>query len=243
MTSLALRLGLLLALLAVGLACGQAAPPSQGQPIVAGIPWPDYEEATYALLDDAGQEVAQSVFTIQREGDRFRLSQRYRSPNTTDEVVALVSAADLAPIEVQRVILGDRGELRFQVNYLSGIVEIVRTTAEDRRSDQLNVPPNAYDNASSPFLWRTIPFAPDYQATYANMITAVLQRSHQATATVRVVGRERVKVPAGVFEAWRVEVRLGGERQVVWYATDEGHPLVMYDNSQQRFVLQALTQR
>lgn len=222
-------------------ACAGGSQPTS-EPIVARIPWSGYEEASYVLVDDDGQEVARGVFTIQQEDDRYRLSQRFQSTTATDETVALVGADDLAPIEVERVINGRPGELRFQVNYVGGIAEVIRTTADERRSDQLNVPPNAYDMASSLFLWRTIPFAPGYEVTYTNMMTAVQERSRRASVTLRVAGKERVRVPAGTFEAWRVEVRSGG-RDIAWYAVDDGHPLVMYDNGEQTFLLEALTQR
>lgn len=217
--------------------------PTPAAPIDTRVPWPNHEEATYLLVNNEGQEVAQGVFTIQREGDRFRLSQRFHSASASDEIVALVRADDLAPLEVHRVIRGERGELRFQVNYLGGIAEVVRTTAQDRRVDELNVPPNSYDNASSLFLWRTLAFAAGYKATYTNMMTAQLERSHIANATLHVTGKEKVKVPAGSFEVWRLEVLAGGQRQIAWYAAEEGHLLVMYDNGRQRFLLKTLERR
>jgi hypothetical protein len=53
--------------------------------------------------------------------------------------------------------------------------------------------------------------------------------------TLTVTGRERVSVPAGSFEAWRLEVRAGGVRQVAWFADTPSRTLLKYDNSRGLF--------
>ncbi len=215
--------------------------PQPRGPIVTQIPWSSQEEASYSLIDDDGAEVGQGVLTIQREGERFQLSQRYTSPTNTDETTAIVNATTFAPIEIERTIDGERGELHTVVNYLGGIAEIVRTSDEDNSSEQINVPENAYDNASALFLWRTIQFSQGARSAYTNALTAELQRPSLIDVSLRVTAREEITVPAGTFDTWRVEVTLSGQRQYAWYGAEGTRPLIKYDNGQYVFLLQTLT--
>jgi hypothetical protein len=57
---------------------------------------------------------------------------------------------------------------------------------------------------------------------------------------IEVAGREQLEVPAGTFQAWRLEIRSGSVRQVAWYADDERRHLLKYDNSQQVFLLEEM---
>lgn len=89
------------------------------------------------------------------------------------------------------------------------------------------MPEHAYDNDTSLFLWRTVPFEEGYQARYVTVIT---NRRNRQTVEITVRGRERVEVAAGSFNAWRVEIRTANARQVAWYADTASRTLLRYDN-------------
>ena len=55
--------------------------------------------------------------------------------------------------------------------------------------------------------------------------------------TVKVTEKETVEVPAGTFQAWRLEIRSSGGKQKAWYADTETRPLVRYDNGDLVFEL------
>jgi hypothetical protein len=53
--------------------------------------------------------------------------------------------------------------------------------------------------------------------------------------TLRVIGKETVRVPAGEFQAWRLEVKTSNAKQTAWYADTPTRPLVRYDNDRGLF--------
>ena len=52
--------------------------------------------------------------------------------------------------------------------------------------------------------------------------------------------KEEVEVPAGTFQAWRLEIRSGGRTQKAWYADDGPRTLVRYDNGDLVFELESI---
>ena len=213
------------------------------QDVVADIPWAAGEEASYSIWDD-DERVGSGVLKIEAQDQQLRLVQEYESADFKDRTTLEVEKATLKPLSGQRVITGEQGELHLAVRYFGGIVEVERTVREDSkeksRTDSLNVPAHAYDTGSSLFLWRAIAFDEDYQATYVNMATAIVGKAQRNHVTLRVAGRETVEVPAGTFQAWRLEIRSAGVKQTAWYATSAGRPLVKYDNGETVFLLESL---
>jgi len=240
---LLLALGLVPVLLA---ACGLADEPLPTQDVVASIPWTVGEETSYTILDSHNKVLGTGVLRIDQEDSQLRLSQHYQNPDFDDRSSVLVDAQTVKPVEAERVISGKDGVLQIQVHYSGGIVEIERTAtqegkAEERRVDRMDVPEHAYDVGASLFLWRTIPMQVDYRVAYRSMATAVVGKSQQNTVTLRVLREETVEVPAGTFQAWRVEVRApGGVRQTAWYSADSTRRLVKYDDGQNTFLLESV---
>jgi len=219
--------------------------PVPTQDIVVSIPWSVGEETSYTILDD-DEVLGSGVLRIDQEDGQLRLSQHYQNPDFDDRSSVLVDPKTLKPIEGERVITGEDGALRIEVHYAGGIAEIERIATEpgkeeERRIDRLDVPEHAYDTGASLFLWRTIPMQVDYRAAYSSMATAVVGRSQENRVTLRVLRQETVEVPAGTFEAWRVEIRApGGVKQTAWYAADSARRLLKYDNGQTTFVLESV---
>ena len=220
------------------------------QDIVDSIPWTVGEETSYTIMD--GDEMrGTGVLRIAQEdaearSGQLKLSQRYQNPDFDDVSSVLVDAQTLKAVEAERVITGEDGVLRIEVHYAGGIVEIERIATEEgkdeeRRIDRLDVPEHAYDTAASLFLWRTIPMQVDYQAAYRSMATAVVGKSQENRVTLRGLRQESVEVPAGTFEAWRLEVRApGGVRQTAWYSADSARRLLKYDDGTYTFLLESV---
>ena len=82
----------------------------------------------------------------------------------------------------------------------------------------ISVPDHAYDNDASLFIWRTLPFAEGYQGKYVTMIT---NRRTRQEVTLKVRGKETVRVPAGEFTRLAPRNR-GRGRQTD--RLDRGHP-------------------
>lgn len=221
-----------LALALLGVACSQIT--LETADVAGAVPWADHETARYQLVGHDGEDQGTGVLTIQREGDSFRLGLAYTDNSSNSDTTQIVVAADtLKPQSLHREIL-DQGKT--QVLDAEYGPDEVKIRSGDRQSF-LRLPEHYYDNDSALFVWRTLPFADGYVAHYNSVLT---NRRRTAGVTLKVVGREQVEVPAGTFDAWRLEIRSGSTRQVAWYAGSDGHYLVKYDNSRQVFLLEAM---
>lgn len=157
------------------------------------------------------------------EGNNTALIQSYRSETTTDDIKVVVDAKTLKPISSTRTIVDKNDQETIEVTYGD---EGALIEQGDRQSG-LSVPAHSYDNDSSLFLWRTLPFAEGYEASYTTIIS---NRRSRQQVVLRVTGKESVTVPAGSFDAWRLEITTSNARQLAWFSTDAARVLLRYDN-------------
>ena len=227
-----------LALLALA-GCKSETTTLSGEAIVSDTPWPASEEAHYRLMD--GDEVqGDGLLRITSVNGLLTLRQEFESEEFHDEVVAVTLAGTMQPQSVQRVIDGPDGKRRWEVLYEGGVAKVVQHSEDDERQDNLSVPTRSYDSSTDVFLWRTMDFRDGYEASYSDVLSATLARPQVISQTVRVMGKETVVVPAGTFEAWRLEIRSDDGSQEAWYADTDTRPLVRYDNGSLVFELLSL---
>ena len=227
-----------LALLALA-GCKSETTTLSGEAIVSRIPWVRHEEATYRLMD--GDEVqGDGLLRITSVNGLLTLRQEFESEEFKDTVEAVVDGVTMEPESVQRAIDGPDGERRWEVLYEGGVAKVVQHSEDDERQDNLSVPTRSYDSWTDVFLWRTMDFRDGYEASYSDVLSATLARPQVISQTVRVMGKETVVVPAGTFEAWRLEIRSDDGSQEAWYADTDTRPLVRYDNGSLVFELLSL---
>jgi len=202
-------------------ACGGSRAPTTD--IVASIPWGAQETLSYLITDEKGTPQGRAVLSVAGEGAHTRLSQRFSSGESSDETSVLVDRQTLKPLTASRVIVspGQREEIG-AVYGEEGVV-----IRQGDRQSGLSLPDHSYDNDTSLFLWRAIPFEAGYTASYTTIIT---NRRSRQTVTLSVSGPEEVSVAAGRFRAWRVRVKTSNAEQTAWYADTPARPLVKYDN-------------
>ena len=226
-----------LAVLALA-ACQSQEPQAQTQDVVSTIPWTVAEESRYRILDD-GDLKGQGVLRIEPQGDHLQFRQEFTGQGFQDTAVALVDSRTLKPLEVTRVISGPKGERTWEVRYSGSVVQIYQRSGDKERTDRLQVPEHAYDKWSEIFVWRTLDFRLGQRAAYTSLITADLDKPKRALVTLEVLGKETVRVPAGSFEVWRLEIRQGGQKkQIAWIAAGPGREVIRYDNGFQVFELE-----
>ena len=222
---------LLPALFLAACAGGQSGPPTSD--VVSRIPWDSAEDHSYVLVDGGGAELARGTLSVKPEGQTTQLIQHFRTSTNQDTSAVTVDSRTLKPVSATRDIITANDEESVMVEYTSDGALI----RQGGRQSGLSVPEHSYDNDSSLFLWRTLPFAEGYEASYITVITN--QRERQ-TVYLKVVGKENVRVPAGSFDAWRLEITTSNVRQVAWFADTPSRPLVRYNNSQLVFELTSL---
>ena len=213
--------------------------------IVVQHPFVDGERYHYRLLNDDAEVIATGTLTTQMAGDRLQLSQEYveapvegREP-TRDYSAITVDAQTLKPLEVIREITSVDEVDRYDARYEDGQLEVLLTRTGDKvetRERSLPVPEHAYDNESALWLWRAIDLREDYEGAYISM--NIVETSRQ-TADLTVTGQETVTVPAGTFNAWRLQIRNGRATRVAWINVEAPHQIVRWDNSETVFELEA----
>ncbi|HLG10243.1 MAG TPA: DUF3108 domain-containing protein [Dehalococcoidia bacterium] len=215
---------------------GRSGPPASD---VAGTPpWPEDEIMTYRLVDDDGKQLAvgRLIVEVSQATGQTTLRQRFESETTEDSIDVVVDSRTLKPVSSRREIINDNpdDEDLIEVMYTEAGASV---TIGDRQTG-LSVPEHAYDNDSSLFLWRTLPFAEGYEGSYVTVIT---NRRSRQDVVLSVPRKETVTVPAGTFDCWRLEIATENARQVAWYADTPARPLIRYDND--RDVIFELTSR
>lgn len=233
-------LAALVALLALAGAACNSQPSLRGTENIPirGIPWTDGEETHYALKNDDGQRIGSGTLRIERDGATFRLVQSYqahteanRSPTDTDEMVSVVNAADLKPLRFERRANNDGDLYQVEAQYTGGQVLATFTRGSRSQDRETSLPEQAYDNESLIFLWRAMPLEDQFGARIVAIAFDVTGRAIlKPVATLRVVQQEQVEVPAGSFNAWRVEALTGGRTVTAWIGVEAPHYLVKYDS-------------
>lgn len=209
---------------------------------VAGpAPWSDGERAEYRILNDDGESIGTAVFTIERDGDDYLLSQTIDTEEADDSTTVRVRAGDMKPVSTHRVIDGKDGHFEIDSSYTEeeGRVIVHAFDGEERQSASNDVPPFSYDTRESLFLWRTLPLAEDYEGAYRAMLSTVTQKPDDYGVTIRVSGGEAVTVPAGEYEAWKLRATVNNSRETAWIARESPHPLVRYDSGTVVFELES----
>jgi hypothetical protein len=207
-----------------------------GEDIVSRIPWRVPEEARYRLLD--GEEVKGSgILRIESADGEVTFTQEFESEQFRDEVVAVADAQTLRASSVRRVIDGPEGSRRWEVEYRDSTALVIQHAEDDERRDEVSAPTYSHDSWTDVFVWRTIDFREGYQATYTDVLSATLVEPQTISQTVKVAGRETVEVPAGTFQAWRLEIRSRAGEQKAWFADNEARTLVRYDSGDLVFEL------
>lgn len=237
---------LLLPALLLSIACGLRpanAPPTAD--LAVTIPWPDQEQALYNVLDNNHKDkvLGHQTLSVSRQDSRYELAQHYEGKNPqgqqgTDDSSVFVDAQTLKPVSFHRklVLKNQTLEVKGEYDATTGVVNITQVTGGKDRPVPLRLSKNYYDNDTSLFLWRALPFAQGYTAAYWTVLTG----SHSEAIVQITITEEQITVPAGTFQTWKLEVRSAGVKQFAWFADTPRHPLVQYNNSIQLFQLTAL---
>jgi len=236
------RVTLLIALAVYAVACDSGDSELVARDIVSDIPWDSAETARYRLLQ-GDDEKGTGELTLLPDTDVVRMTQLFTIPEEeiTDVVEAVVATATLRPLEVRRIIDGPEGKRECNAAYSPlNSVTVVQRAEEDERTDELDIPPQHYDSWSDLFLWRTIEFFEGNEVKYVDVLSCSLAKPDLLSVVLKVKEIEEVTVPAGTFQAWRLEIRSGGRTQKAWYADDDRRTLVRYDNGDLVFELESI---
>ena len=175
------------------------------------------------LVNEDGERLAAGSLEVTVMGAETTLSQRFVSETTADSIDVVVDSDSLKPISSVRTIENENpdDEDLIEVTY----TEAGATVKVGDRQTGLSVPEHSYDNDTSLFLWRTLPFAEGYEASYTTIIT---NRRSRQEVVLTVRRKETVTVPPApsIAGVWRSRRRTRGRspgtrtpRRARWSAT------------------------
>lgn len=208
-------------------ACSRTAEP---QPLRLGAaPWQAGESATYAVAGNESETTGAALFGVSGGGESWELRSEISAAGDREVSVVETGVTGFRPRNSSLVRqLAEGGLEQVRATYDAGVATLELTTRDNVTTfEQFNLPTDSRDQRSLPFLVRALPLADGYAARINTFlpITGILDRY-----TVTVVEREEVTVPAGTFDAWRVQLDTGEIVSQIWIGVDAPHPIVQFDD-------------
>ena len=209
---------------------------------VARIPFACGESSRYDLREIDGTPVAEARFDVTCEEGSLLLEQSFRPAGpgsdggAQDRSQVRVEPATLLPLASSREATREGETTTWSAAYRADPSTVLfrEESGGERAERELRLRRDAYDNESALWLWRTLDLGEGYDGQYVS-VSAVTQG--QITVRLTVARRERVEVPAGAFDVWRLQVRSGRATRVAWIGVDPPHQLVQWDNGSEIFRL------
>jgi len=211
-------------------ACGAPEP----QPLVLNEePWVDGEVSVYRVTDSDGNPAGVMRFDINsgqlRSGERGWVIRREVEAEGDQEIVGVeASLGKLLPEHIMLIRTDADGAERVKTIYDNGQVDMTLTNkAGNTTYQRSSAPTDARDERTILLMARMLPLAEGYSVRFNSYLPVadLLDR-----VTLRVLKHEEVTTPAGVFDAWLIELDNGYNRTKAWIGADPPYPLVKYED-------------
>jgi hypothetical protein len=207
------------------------------QPLaIQPAPWADGEVMRLRLTTAAGGEIGTIIYTAdatEADGRKLWLIRSHllvTMTNMLQDTVVEAERDSFAPV-TGRTLNNDMGDYR--AFYEPDEVTLTSTSNTGGRSARtMDLDQPVYDNEQVIYLLRRLPLAQGYRASF--MIFPVMGGS-LAECRIEVVGTERVTVPAGTYDCYRMNLSVWAgttkalEHQL-WFSRDAHRYLVKYDS-------------
>lgn len=225
----------MLGMVALGAACAPLGPAAPPPPQVVREPV-NCEQLEYVLVKDGrtlGTGTLASAYRDAGERSGWDLQQTYTPGGEYSDWSQAYVRPQFQPMNSERGLDRPGGGERHSADYeRTPGTAVMRSWRQDGEREtestaELRLRPNAYDNESSFWMWRSLPLAEGYVTRYTSV--NAFERN-QSTVDLSVVGTATVTVPAGTFETWRVLVVAGRASRTAWIEVAPPHRLVQWDN-------------
>jgi hypothetical protein len=148
---------------------------------------------------------------------------------------ATVKYSDMTAVTFERTV--NQGENSFQVNgsFTGDTITInLRSTGQDPREILFSRGTTFHLSMMVPYLLRNINYATGDWYTF-NML--VVEDGRFTTPIIQVKEKEVIECPAGLYECWKVSIKLGENQHWAWYSVKEPHYLVRYQYPDKELVM------
>lgn len=198
---------------------------------IGPAPWVDGELLRFGMSTHSGKKIGDITFSVMSETvddqDVWRVESRFGVPGHGGFKFCRVDA--------------DRESFR-PINGILHHFQLGRLEArytEDERQIRMNRPGGeaepytqkltgvVYDNEQAIHLVRRLPLAEGYKAH----IPLTGRPGTVGTASLYVIGKDSITVPAGTFECYKVQLGIPGKGEIHYYSADEHKYLVAVRNS------------
>ena len=200
-------------------------------------PWVDGEELQLDIKFPTGYKIGSACYRVnagETNGLKiWRLSSRLFAATSQQFSRVEVEAGSFKPMHCHWKI-GVIGEV--DVTYFPGYAEL-KMAGKDEVT-KIDLTGVVYDNEEAVQLMRRLPLASDYKTTLH--IFTGLGGGNIIPLGIEVAGQEKVEVPAGSFDCYKVKLSI---KQTFWFSTDPHHYLVKFEAGGVIAVLAAVTQR
>lgn len=198
--------------------------------------------ATFRMLFE-GNAVGTAVYDVERTGDGWVLTETTEVPDFEVSAVSRVeTTADLRPLRFTSDGTMFGGSLEIAVDFVDGHARgasvYPRSSGPERIDLDAVLPPGTLERTQLFFLIAALPHAEGsihelvWYDTYFGQIQEIVAAATQA---------ERIEVPVGTFDTWRVELRGGTPSQVVWVTRQAPHRLVRIEVVGQPWVYELIS--
>ena len=219
----------LVALLFTFVACAKK---EEGKLSLRKPQWADGEVTNYDL-SVAGESVGSLIYTIREtetNGEKsYEVDILTTMEGTTDHSVVTIRRDGLKPLREARTLETQGGKYIIFANYTHDKVSIEANTPQGKKSTDLPIPENAFDNEVITLVLRTIPFKEGFKASLTSVapISAVT-----VPIDVEVLGSEKITVSAGDFDCQKVKMKLAGRGIFIWYERNVPQRMIKYEDAQ-----------
>ena len=194
--------------------------------------WANGEVTNYDL-SIAGESVGSITYTIREtetDGEKsYEIEVFATREGTTDHSVVTIRRNGLKPLRETRTLETQGGKYIVFANYSSDKVSIEAETPQGKKSMDLPIPENAFDNEVIPMVLRTIPFKEGFKAS----LTSVAPISGVTVPVdVEVLGSEKITISTVDFDCQKVKLKLAGREILIWYEKNVPQRMIKYEDAQ-----------
>ncbi len=201
---------------------------------LAAAPWSATDRELFQQQGADGASVGTIEYTMANDGTNWVIREKDVVGQATIDGKMVIAGDTLKPISEDRSIKSTDSNVQLQTQYASGKLNITATVNGEKKTASVDVPADALDNDQLLTTLRALDLKEGLEETFTLVVSASAQ---VLPATVRVLGKESVTVPAGKFDAWKTEIELSQGKLTLWYGVDAPHHLVQYEGGGTKLVL------
>ncbi len=194
------------------------------------ILWQELEKEGFAITD-RGAEVGDAEVWIKEieffDQTAYMVEYIENSGDYKEHTVAKVSGIGLKPLAVTKRIEIGEDIWYYEGNYTGDQLVVSYTTPENEFKESMSMTAGVdfYSAEILPYMLRNLEFKTGDMYTFTLL---GVEAMHLQSAIVEVVGEEIVEVPSGVYDCWKVEIRMGNTTYEAWYSKKPPQYLIKY---------------